>query len=111
MTYISTEQEKGIEQLMKQCLRQNFADLYDDRHIVSARVLDSFVYVGYRTRNGVPMGSTHFEINVRDSTCFLLYIELEKKKEARGMDRNCLRLSKILRESMDVKKYSWHLLE
>lgn len=75
--------EKQIEELMRHHLRNSFP-LFDEGHKV--QVSKSGRCIGYRTTAetlGRMHGTTHFDIELIEDICYILWIELEKDKRGR----------------------------
>jgi len=80
-------EREQIRDLMLYHLRNSFS-LFDKSHRVNVpKVDEGNVCVNYRTTVqslGKLMGTTHFDIQAMDGTCYLLWIELELEKRGKG---------------------------
>ena len=79
--------EEEIQILMRKNLRNCF-NSFDENYIVNVHVNNpNNICIGYRTTAETInelRGTTHFDIQLIDDICYILYIELEKSKRGRG---------------------------
>lgn len=74
-------------ELVRKCLR-SFSK-FEERHSVKAvQIDDRKVWVGYRTTEAnIPSGTTHFDLNLIDNICYILWIELSEQERGGGFGR------------------------
>ncbi len=60
--------------------------LFDESHSVLAhKISDDKFWIGFRSANHrIPDGTTHFDINIEKSSCYLLYIEVVESERGKG---------------------------
>ncbi len=81
-------EEKAIIELMKKNLRNCFSS-FNENHKINVHINNpQNICIGYRTiaeKIGKPRGTTHFDIQLIDDICYILYIELDRKERGRGI--------------------------
>ena len=76
-----------IPDLMRENLRQ--LPIFNETHKVAAKKLDdNKIWIGYRTTNNFPRGTTYFDLNIIGTTCYVLWIELKKEQRGKNLGRS-----------------------
>jgi len=85
------EKEKTLYDLLKKHLEQ--FPLYKQEHEVRAHTFnDGVIWLGYKTEQGIPRQTTHFDLNITDSICYLLDIELEREQRGKNNGKSLYKI-------------------
>jgi ribosomal protein S18 acetylase RimI-like enzyme len=64
---------------------ETFPLYQEDHKVLSQNISNTKLYLGYRTTQAnKPKGTTHFDLNIDGTICYILWIELAKEKRGKG---------------------------
>ena len=80
--------------------------LHRPEHQVNVRITGGdIILLNYRTtKQNIPFGSTHFDIQIYSNTCFLLEIELEEKERGKDLGKKLYKTVEEIARSLDCKR-------
>ena len=76
-----------LSELVRKHLRS--LPIFEEGHSVNVvEISDGKFYIGYRTTSDkIPRETTHFNLNLIDNICYVLWIELCEQEKGRGFGR------------------------
>jgi GNAT superfamily N-acetyltransferase len=92
---LTVEEIIRMTEVTKRNLRQ--FEFFDEKnHHVRVFNMPDFVSVDYRTSSGIPIGTTHFDLNISDNSkgkiCYLAEIELLESLRGKGYGRKLYKI-------------------
>src|SRR3989344_9146337 len=74
-------------ELVKKHLRV-FPKFEEEHQVNVVQITDRKFWVGYRTKEAnLPIGTTHFDLNLIGNICYVLWIELSEQERGKGLGR------------------------
>jgi GNAT superfamily N-acetyltransferase len=83
--------QEEISDLIKEKLRR--LPIFDETHKIGVKRIDEEkLWVGYRTTEGNPRGTTRFDLNIIGDTCYILWIELDKEYRGENFGKSLFKI-------------------
>jgi len=78
--------------------------LFEERQKIDVKRDDESVYIIYRTEEGNPIRTTHFDLQTIGETCFLVEIELEKSHRGKGLGKKLYQVAENVARNIGCNK-------